>query len=218
MPRSTATTRRRWAVALAVVAAAAAFMWQWGLSLMGVTRPGTCQWAAQGGASSQLSVEESVRQLRAMRSEGVQLAKATVSCSLTPAAAGATDLSPRGLSANGERLFAAVTNEFGDLPYGGFEPGGASSGHIANSDHYSGRAVDFFFRPHTKKSVRLAGWQLAQWAVVNAERLDITLVIFDDQIWSRNASALGWRPYTHPDGPTDNVIKRHLDHVHISVS
>lgn len=218
MPRFTATTRRRLTLGLLAGTAAGVWVWQVGLGAFGITTPGNCTWSYAGGSAANLSVDESVRQLETLRAADEDLAKASVSCSLTPAADGSPELSPRGLTANGERLFAAVANEFGKVPYGGFEPGGASSGHIANSDHYSGRAIDFFFRPHTKPKVRLAGWQLAQWAVVNAERLDITLVIFDDQIWSRNASALGWRPYTHPDGPTDNVIKRHLDHVHISVS
>lgn len=218
MPRSTATTRRRAAlVALAGLLAGGVWLWQGGLSAFGVTAPGKCNWTYADGSTAVLGVPESVAQLQSMRDAGIKLEKAAVSCSLLPASGGAPELSPRGLTANGERLFAAVENEFGRVSYGGFEPGGANSGHVANSDHYSGRAIDFFFRPYEKPAKRLAGWQLAQWAVVNAERLDITLVIFDEQIWSRNTSALGWRPYTHPDGPTDNAIKRHLDHVHISV-
>ena len=218
MPRSTATTRRRTAlVALLGLLAGGVWLWQGGLSTFGIAAPGRCTWANPDGSLSQLSVADSEARLASMRDAGTKLAKASVSCSLLPASGGAPELSPRGLTANGEQLFAAVEQEFGRVSYGGFEPGGANSGHIATSDHYSGRAIDFFFRPHTKPAKRLAGWQLAQWAVVNAERLDITLVIFDEQIWSRNTSFLGWQPYTHPDGPTDNVIKRHLDHVHISV-
>ncbi len=76
--------------------------------------------------------------------------------------------------------------------------------------------MDVFFRPIGPEN-RRRGWLLAQWLVAHAERLQLATVIFDQRIWSSRQSLLGWRDYQHPDGPTDNPILLHQDHVHLDV-
>jgi hypothetical protein len=121
-----------------------------------------------------------------------------------------------GLTPRAQALHNEVLAIFGPVPYGGFAPQGVTSGHGARSAHYEGRAIDYFFRPVGDQAQRARGWQVANWLVANATRLEIAVVIFDDRIWSTRRSAEGWRPYSNPDGGTD-PISRHLDHVHVDV-
>jgi hypothetical protein len=122
-----------------------------------------------------------------------------------------------GLTPRAETLRAAMERAFGDLPLGGFAPGGVRSGHIPGSAHYEGRAVDVFFRPVSRENQR-KGWVLAQWLVAHAEDFDIATVIFADRIWTQRRSGEGWRHYQHPSGNRSNPILRHLDHVHVDVA
>jgi hypothetical protein len=98
---------------------------------------------------------------------------------------------------------------------------GGQSGHVANSYHYCGRAIDAFppgvawKEPATGAGLR-AGWLLANWAAHNAAALSISEVIFFGRIWTAARSAEGWRPYTHPGGSGDPDTLQHRDHVHIS--
>lgn len=88
-----------------------------------------------------------------------------------------------------------ISETFGITNIGGF----ATSGHIPDSDHYKGLAIDVM--------TTLKGQQIANWATQNAGRLSITYVIWNRHIWdSRNNR--GWEPY-HGTSP-------HTDHVHIS--
>ena len=125
---------------------------------------------------------------------------------------GASGLTPRA-----QRLRAAWTRRFGHLPAGGFTPGGVRSGHLDNSSHYDGRAVDVFFRPIGDVGQRRAGWVLAQWLVAHAQRYDVLSVIYADHIWTSWASGAGWRDYVHPSGNRTNKVLSHLDHVHVAV-
>lgn len=128
----------------------------------------------------------------------------------------AQDLTASGLTPRAQTVFDEVGAVFGPIPYGGFAPGGISTGHGARSAHYDGRAVDFFFRPVGDEQQRAYGWAVTNWLVANAERLEIAVIIFDDRIWSARRSAQGWRPYSNPTGATD-PISRHLDHIHVDV-
>src|SRR5262249_5541726 len=114
-----------------------------------------------------------------------------------------------------------IISAYGDLPMGGFEPGGVSSGHMAGSAHYEGRAIDVFFRPVDADNKR-KGWALAHYLVANAKRLHIATVIFDKQIWTASRSDEGWRDYTPPEltgNETADELKilEHRDHVHVDV-
>ncbi len=148
---------------------------------------------------------------------------AAFSCQTDAAEASDEKLAANGLTARANAVRNDVAKAFGELPLGGFEPGGATSGHMEGSAHYEGRAIDIFFRPTSQNNTR-RGWVLAQYLVANAERLHVGHVIFDDRIWSAGASSGdGWRNFDPPglDGDTSaetRVILEHRDHVHVDVA
>lgn len=125
---------------------------------------------------------------------------------------------PLGLTPRAQRLRAEVRRTFGDVPDGGFGPEEVLPGRGAGNEHSLGRAIDFFFRPHEDPDSAEAGWQLANWAVANADRLGVRVVIYRDRIWSARRSAEGWRDYRFGGRDPANPINRHLDHVHIDVA
>lgn len=225
MQHSTPTTNRRRRVLrlflslVAVLLIGALLFLQFGRSIFGVTMPGWCSYAMPATGEKIIVLHgEAQAELAGRMRGGEEIPRAWLSCSFTPAfASGSTKLNKRGLTENAQKMDAAVREQFGQIPDGGYSPGGVTTGHIPGSAHYEGRAIDYFFRPFDKQSQRSAGWILAQWAVVHAEQLNIATVIFDDKIWTRNNSGQGWRDYTHPSGNTTNPILRHLDHVHIDV-
>jgi len=88
-----------------------------------------------------------------------------------------------------------IKDRFDISNIGGF----ATTGHITNSDHYRGLALDVM------TSIR--GQEVANWAQANAQRLSITYIIWNRRIWdSRNSK--GWQPYSG--------TSPHTDHVHLS--
>jgi hypothetical protein len=88
---------------------------------------------------------------------------------------------------------------------------------MAGSAHYDGRAIDIFVRP-VNAANNIRGWAIAQYLVAEADRLDISTVIFDDKIWQAGSrSDDGWRDYDPPDGPGDRAVLEHRDHVHVDV-
>ncbi|MGQ0630524.1 MAG: hypothetical protein ACT4P1_05740 [Sporichthyaceae bacterium] len=105
---------------------------------------------------------------------------------------------------------------FGGRPLGGFSPDGITDGHIENSAHYDGRAVDIFFSLDDADNMA-RGWLLAHWLATHADYHQIATLIFDDHVWTRLKSAQGWRPYIHPSGNLENLTLRHLDHIHVDV-
>jgi hypothetical protein len=123
---------------------------------------------------------------------------------------------PLGLTPRADAVRLAMREVFGKQNLGGFAPRGVSTGHIDGSAHYEGRAVDVFFRPVTPEN-RRAGWLQAHWLLAHADRLHVATVIFDGRVWSAYRSVAGWRDYRHPDGPTDNPVLMHRDHVHVDV-
>jgi|ERR1041385_6700652 hypothetical protein len=88
-----------------------------------------------------------------------------------------------------------IANTFGITDIGGF----ATTGHISDSDHYKGLAIDVM--------TTTKGREVSSWAVQNAKQLCITYVIWNRQIWD-SRDGKGWVPY-HGTSP-------HTDHVHIS--
>jgi hypothetical protein len=124
-------------------------------------------------------------------------------------------LTRRGLTERADVVRGEVLAVFGDLPVGGFERGGVSTGHMEGSAHYDGRAVDIFFRPVTGAN-RTRGWATAQYLVAQAERLGVRTVIYDDRIWVAGRDD-SWRDYDAPSGSGDRAILEHRDHVHVDV-
>jgi hypothetical protein len=128
---------------------------------------------------------------------------------------------PSGLTKRAARVRADVERAFGDVPVGGFSPGGVSTGHMEGSAHYDGRALDVFVRPVNPEN-RRKGWAIAHYLVSRADRLAIRHVIFDNRIWtSGRRSEEGWRTYRAPvpDDASDETraILEHRDHVHVDV-
>ncbi len=130
-----------------------------------------------------------------------------------------TRLNSRGLTRRADTVRKELLGVFGDVSLGGFEPGGARSGHMAGSAHYDGRAIDVFVRPVSPAN-KQRGWAIAAYLVAQAGRLDIQHVIFDGKIWTAGrASSDGWRDYHVPSGSNGSrVILEHRDHIHVDVA
>lgn len=125
-----------------------------------------------------------------------------------------------GLTERGRLVREDILARFGELALGGFAPGGVSSGHMAGSAHYEGRAIDAFFRP-VNDANQETGWALAQYLVAHAQRLEIATVIYDGKIWTARRAAQGWREYrVDTSGRSDAVaaVLEHRDHVHVDVA
>lgn len=127
------------------------------------------------------------------------------------------DLLPNGLTPRADAVLADLTAAFGKQAVGGFEPRGVTDGHMDGSAHYTGRAVDVFYRPINEANNR-RGWAMAHYLVANAKRLNIQTVIFDDRIWQAHRSTSSWRDYRVPSSSKgDRAILEHRDHVHMDV-
>lgn len=89
---------------------------------------------------------------------------------------------------------AEIRDKFGITNIGGF----ATTGHISNSDHYKGLAIDVM--------TTIKGQAVADYAIAQATRWNVTYIIWNRHIWEKGK----WTPYvgTSP----------HTDHVHISFS
>ncbi len=128
------------------------------------------------------------------------------------------DLDEQGLVARAAVVRRDLEARFGQLSLGGFAPDGVSSGHMAGSAHYEGRAIDVFYRPISAENTQ-RGWALATYLVANADRLDINTLIFDDRLWRAGSrSDDGWTDYRVPSSSGgDRAILEHRDHVHLDV-
>src|SRR5690606_8271703 len=71
---------------------------------------------------------------------------------------------PNGLTPRADTVRMDLEAAFGQQSLGGFEPRGVDSGHMSGSTHYSGRAVDVFFRPVNDENKR-RGWAMAHYLV-----------------------------------------------------
>lgn len=128
-------------------------------------------------------------------------------------------LDDAGLTRRAAAVRADLATTFGDLPLGGFAPGGVRDGHMAGSAHYEGRALDVFVRPISTPN-KHRGWAIACYLVGQADRLGIATVIFDDRIWrAGRLSPEGWLDYEIPTSAGGNrLILEHRDHVHVDVA
>jgi hypothetical protein len=142
---------------------------------------------------------------------------AALGCTGSLEAATRQPMESDGLTARANTMWKAIQKVFGWLPAGGFAPGGVTTGHVPGSAHYEGRAIDFFYRPITAKTIR-HGWVLSQWLIAHAQELKIATVIFDAKAWTPGGWAQrGWTVYTYPDGTTTDPTLLHYDHVHVDV-
>ncbi len=137
------------------------------------------------------------------------------SCTVRLSSQPAEKIGPRGLTPRAAVVADTLEDAFGDLPLGGFAPGGVDSGHVEGSAHYDARAVDVFFRPYGDPGQRRRGWATAHWLVAHADQLGVATVIYDERIWTAGRSVEGWRRY---DPGSEDPVLRHLDHVHVDVA
>ncbi|WP_432561623.1 LGFP repeat-containing protein [Kineococcus sp. SYSU DK003] len=87
-----------------------------------------------------------------------------------------------------------------------------------NSEHHEGRALDWMLDAADPADAALAQefltWLLGPEAngesAVNARRLGVMYVIWDNQVWKSYRADQGWQPYTGANP--------HTDHIHVSLS
>ena len=99
---------------------------------------------------------------------------------------------------------------------------------LPTSEHYDGRAVDWFTNVRTAagkaRGNALVNWLTAKDAkgnvAANARRLGVMYIIWNNRIWGAYDPAAGWKPYsscaTHPAATSDTTC--HRNHVHLSLS
>ncbi len=166
--------------------------------------------------------EEHAAGARALASALTGYSRAAFSCVVDDPDVSEEFAGASGLTGRAEKVRQDLESAFGDLPLGGFDPNGVSSGHMEGSAHYDGRAIDVFVRPISKENKR-KGWAIASYLVSQADRLAIEHVIFDGRIWSAGGrSEDGWRTYD-PDVPESASVEtrrilEHRDHVHVDVA
>lgn len=157
---------------------------------------------------------------RALASALTGNSEAALSCDVPAEDLARQPMGADGLTARAEAVRRNILRTFGDLPLGGFAPGGVNSGHMSGSLHYQGRAIDVSF-PATADDSLIRGWALAQYLVANSARLHVEHVIYDGRVWTAG-SGRGWHHYTPPDLTGDEsaatlAVLEHRDHVHVDV-
>lgn len=85
-----------------------------------------------------------------------------------------------------------------------------------NSDHGSGKAVDFMVADYASSQGVATGDAWAAWLIEHHAELGINYVIWNVKIWVASKADQGWQPYSHPSGATDDN-NLHKNHVHVSV-
>jgi uncharacterized protein YraI len=106
-----------------------------------------------------------------------------------------------GLTSNARSVYRAVCAAFGGSvsSFGGYRAGDGG-------DHGSGRAVDIMVSGDP-------GWDIARYVQAHSGELDVTYVIYEQQIWLAGNPLSQWK--TMDDGGSRTA--NHFDHVHVSV-
>ncbi|HVQ88360.1 MAG TPA: hypothetical protein VMT88_09260, partial [Actinomycetes bacterium] len=143
-------------------------------------------------------------------------AGAALSCTIRAESEPVQPVTSTGLTRRAQRVREQLESAVGPLSLGGFAPGGVQRSNP--SAHNDGRAIDVFFRPYQAVQQRRRGWAVANWLVAQADRLDVSVLIYRDRIWSAARSPEGWRDYVSPVGDPSDPVLRHLDHIHVEVA
>jgi resuscitation-promoting factor RpfB len=107
-----------------------------------------------------------------------------------------------GLTSNAVDVYRAVCAQFPDIDvFYGLRPGDDGA-------HGDGRAVDFMVYDNSALGDRIAAWLQAHHA-----GLDVSQLIWEQQIWTVARSSEGWRWFEDRGSVTAN----HYDHVHVTV-
>lgn len=127
---------------------------------------------------------------------------------------GTTGAVAAGLDPAAANVMAMVEAQFGPHDYAGV----GERADNPDSDHAKGLAVDVMIEEWDSPRGRKEGNQIAAWLQTNANELQISYLIWRDQIWNTGQPAddTGWKAYTHPSGGA-SATQRHLDHVHVSI-
>jgi uncharacterized protein YraI len=106
------------------------------------------------------------------------------------------------LTANARSVYRAVCAAFGDVvsTFGGYRAGD-------DGDHGTGRAVDISVSGDP-------GWDIVRYVQAHAGDLNVTYVIYQQQIWMTGDPTSQWKTMEDRGNETAN----HFDHVHVSVS
>lgn len=95
--------------------------------------------------------------------------------------------------------------------------GWRARGSVSTSDHPAGLAIDVTPSTASWESAEgnRIGWQIAHWFQINANRLGVKYIIWDNYRWPAYDGRRGWVAYDHSTGRTDPSAN-HRDHVHVS--
>jgi hypothetical protein len=140
----------------------------------------------------------------------------TLTCTVRQAEVAAQPVGRDGLTTRARVLREALAAERGPQSFTGF--GAGAEERPGMSAQHQGCAFDVLYRPYTDAAQRRAGWATARWLVANADRFDVSVVIYRDRVWSARRSPEGWRDYGSPPGDPRDPSQRHLDHVHVEVA
>ncbi|MGW1341086.1 SH3 domain-containing protein [Kribbella sp. NPDC002412] len=126
---------------------------------------------------------------------------ATTASTISQAACKSGSAVEEGLTQDAIRVHRAVCAKFPNITsYGGLRAGDTGS------EHSTGRALDIMVSGSEGKEV-------AEWLKANYQKLGISELIYQQQIWTVQRSSEGWRGMEDRGGATAN----HMDHVHVSV-
>ncbi|GGL59172.1 hypothetical protein [Planomonospora parontospora] len=112
-----------------------------------------------------------------------------------------------------QKVIDEIDQKFGKFPVIG---AWRADGGMPGSDHPTGKAADFMLNTNGRmpsKEQLQRGWDIANYAKDNAERLGIKYIIFAQHIWNPDRADEGWRLMSDRGSVTAN----HFDHPHISV-
>jgi hypothetical protein len=83
-----------------------------------------------------------------------------------------------------------------------------------DSDHCVGKAIDLMISD-AGGSATLAGNAIAEWAMNNADSMDVKYVIWGQRIWESDTSVRHWSEWD-PMEDRESITQNHWDHVHVS--
>jgi hypothetical protein len=126
-------------------------------------------------------------------------------------------MGPDGLTARTRAAMNEIKDVFGAQNITGFCPGGCRDGHIPNSDHYTGHAIDIMMLPINATS-RARGDRIANYLVANYRRLNVKYIVWNERIWSAERKSEGWRAYRYPGANASDPTLAHRDHIHLSIN
>ncbi|TQN31223.1 hypothetical protein FHX37_1119 [Haloactinospora alba] len=123
---------------------------------------------------------------------------------------------PDNLTPRTRQMREIIIEKFGENEeHGGVGCYRPDGGYVVG-EHPKGRACDFMVDDNGRMPSQEQidhGYEIAEWAQENAERLGIMYIIYRQKIWDIRRGDEGWRDMSDRGSITEN----HFDHVHISM-